>query len=83
MIPKDYVEPGQVVWYAVDKSTRPDSPNCKLVPVVLTLIDQQDCEKLSKGKPMSEIASSSIARITQVSLRLTRGICTRSSLINA
>lgn len=65
MIPKDYVEPGQVVWYAVDKSTRPDSPNCKLVPVVLTLIDQQDCEKLSKGKPMSEIASSSIARITQ------------------
>lgn len=54
LIPKETIEPGQVLWYAVDKSTRPDSPNYKLVPVVLTLIDQKDCEKLSKGTPMSD-----------------------------
>lgn len=68
LITKETIEPGQVLWYAVDKSTRPDSlPTCrdKLVSVVLTLIDQKDCEKLSKGTPMSDIAANSIGRITR------------------
>jgi hypothetical protein len=63
MIPKDHVAPGQMVWCAVDKQTRADSPKLRLVPVVLTFVDEQDCLKLSQGTPMKEIASNAIARI--------------------
>lgn len=64
-VPRDYVAPGQVVWCAVDKATRPDSPRCKIIPVVLTVIDERDCEQLSKGTSMTEIAANAIARITR------------------
>ncbi len=40
---KDYLRPGQCVWNAVSIATRPDSPNCRLVPVILTLVDACDC----------------------------------------
>lgn len=60
---KDHLRPGQCVWNAVSIATRPDSPNCRLVPVVLTLVDSSDAEQLSQGKPMSRMAQSSIARI--------------------
>ncbi len=61
----DQLKPGQVLWNAVDRRTRPDSPRCKLVPVVLTLIDEADCADLSNGMPMSKTAGRSIARITR------------------
>jgi Protein of unknown function (DUF1670) len=63
--PKDHLRPGQCVWNAVSITTRPDSPNCRLVPVVLTLISSSDTEKLARGIPMSVIAQQSIARICQ------------------
>ena len=37
--------------------------NCRLVPVVLTLIDSSDVEQLARGTPMSVIAQQSVARI--------------------
>jgi hypothetical protein len=61
--PKDHLRPGQCVWNAVSIATRPDSPNCRLVPVVLTLVSSSDAEQLSRGIPMSMIAQQSIARI--------------------
>jgi hypothetical protein len=61
--PKDYLRPGQCVWNAVSITTRPDSPNCRLVPVTLTLVDPSDVEQLASGIPMSVIAQQSIARI--------------------
>jgi hypothetical protein len=61
--PKDYLRPGQCVWNAVSIATRPDSPNCRLVPVILTLVDSPDVEQLARGIPMSVIARQSIARI--------------------
>lgn len=61
--PKDYLRPGQCVWNAVSIATRPDSPNCRLVPVILTLVDSSDVEQLARGIPMSAIAQQSIARI--------------------
>jgi len=61
--PKDYLRPGQCVWNAVSVNTRPDSPNCRLVPVILTLVDSSDVEQLARGIPMSAIAQQSIARI--------------------
>jgi len=60
---KDYLRPGQCVWNAVSITTRPDSPNCRLVPVTLTLVDPSDVEQLASGIPMSVIAQQSIARI--------------------
>lgn len=60
---KEYLRPGQCVWNAVSIATRPDSPNCRFVPVVLTLVDSSDVEQLARGIPMSVIARQSIARI--------------------
>jgi hypothetical protein len=61
---KDHLRPGQCVWNAVSIRTRADSPNCRLVPVVLTLIDPSDVEQLAAGTPMSAIAQKAIARLT-------------------
>jgi hypothetical protein len=60
---KDHLRPGQCVWNAVSISTRPDSANCRLVPVILTLVDPSDVEQLARGAPMAAIAGQSIARI--------------------
>ncbi len=60
---KDYLRPGQMVWNAVDASTRADSPKLRLVPVILTLINEEDIENLSKGVPMSKIREEAIARM--------------------
>jgi hypothetical protein len=60
---KDHLRPGQCLWNAVSIATRPDSPNCRLVPVILTLVDLSDAEELAAGTPMSAIAQKAIARI--------------------
>lgn len=62
---KDNLRPGQCVWNAVSIYTRPDWDNCKLIPVILTLVDPLDVEQLSKGTPMSVIAQKAVARITR------------------
>ena len=62
-ISTDYIEPGQMLWLATGKETRPDSQNRVHKPVILTLITEEDCERLSKGIKMTEIAGESIARI--------------------
>jgi len=61
---KDHVKPGQIVWNAVSIKTRADSPNMRLIPVVLTIIDEEDIEQLTNGTPMSQIMKQAIARIT-------------------
>jgi hypothetical protein len=60
---KDFLRPGQCVWNAVSISTRPDSPNRQLVPVILTLVEPADVQLLAQGALMSGIARKSIARI--------------------
>ncbi len=60
---KDRVRPGQIVWNAVDIRTRADSKNPKFLPVILTLISEEDIEKLAKGEPMSKVRDNAIARI--------------------
>ncbi len=61
--PKDHLRPGQCVWNAVSITTRPDSPNCRFVPVILTLVDPADAEQLASGTSMRLIARQSVARI--------------------
>lgn len=60
---KDHLRPGQCVWNAVSISTRPDSPNRRLAPVILTLVDSSEVEQLAGGTRMPVIARQSIARI--------------------
>lgn len=60
---KDHLRPGQCVWNAVSVQTRPDDPNCRLVPVILTMIDQSDIEELARGTSMTAIGRKAIARL--------------------
>jgi hypothetical protein len=64
MLPlKDHLKPGQVIWNAVDIRTRADSQHPKFVPVILTLISEEDIEKLTNGTTMSVIRDQAIARL--------------------
>ncbi len=59
------IKPGQILWNAIHKDTRADSPNRKLVPVVLTIVAEEDISKLEKKVSISENRQKVIARITQ------------------
>ncbi len=57
------LKPGQLLWNALDKNTRGDSPNRKFIPVVLSIITPKDIEQLTNGIRPSVIAKNTIARI--------------------
>lgn len=59
----DRIKHGQILWNALDKTTRADSPNRKYVPVVLTLVNDQDINLFEKAKSIKEIRKQVIARI--------------------
>lgn len=58
-----HLQAGQILWNALDKHTRGDSPNRRYVPVILTLISSADVAKLTQGTWMSQIAQEAIARM--------------------
>ncbi len=57
------IKSGQLLWNALDKNTRGDSPNRKFVPVVLSIVTPEDIEQLTKGVKPSVIAKNTIARM--------------------
>lgn len=57
------LKPGQILWNALDKHTRGNSPRRRYVPVVLTIIAQKDIEQLARGVAMSKITQGAIARM--------------------
>ena len=57
------LKPGQVLWNAVHKNTKADSHNMKLVPVVLTLVSDDDISKLENGLKVTEHRQNVVARI--------------------
>ena len=57
------LKPGQLIWNALDKNTRGDSPFRKYVPVTLSIVTQQDIEQLENGTLPSVIAKNTVARI--------------------
>jgi hypothetical protein len=59
------IKPGQILWNAVHKDTRADSHNRKFVPVVLTIVADEDISNLENKKAISENRQRIIARITQ------------------
>ena len=59
------LKPGQILWRAVHKDTRADSPHARFVPVVLTLVSEEDITHLKNGMKMSQHRQDVIARITR------------------
>ena len=59
------LKPGQILWNAVHKDTRADFINMKLVPVVLTIVCDEDISKLENGLKVSEHKQNVIARLTK------------------
>lgn len=57
------LKPGQVLWNAIHKDTRADSCKMKIVPVILTLVCDDDISKLENGLKVSEHKQNVIARI--------------------
>jgi hypothetical protein len=62
---KQTIKPGQVLWNAVHKTTRADYRNCKYVPVVLTLVNDDDITNREKGLSPRQTRQGIIARITR------------------
>lgn len=54
---------GQLLWNAIHKDTRADSKNLKLVPVVLTLISEQDIRDLANGLKIHQHKENVVARM--------------------
>lgn len=61
--PHKHLQPGQCLWLAVDKATRADSPNRRLRPVILTMVEPEGVKRLAAGQPMPSIIPDAIARI--------------------
>ena len=60
---RDFFKPGQILWNALDKNTRGDSPNRRFIPVTVTIVNQQDINMLTNGKPHSEVRQLAIGRM--------------------
>jgi len=57
------LQPGQVVWNALDKQTRGDSDKRRYLPVILTLVDDNDVTMFEKGASIKTIRKNVIARM--------------------
>lgn len=57
------LRPGQCVWNAGAIETRADSPHLRLIPVVLTLVDETDIAQLIAGVSPVQIARMAVARL--------------------
>lgn len=60
---RDFFRPGQILWNALDKNTRADSPNRRFIPVTITVVNQEDIKLLTQGKPHTEVRQLAIARM--------------------
>jgi hypothetical protein len=58
------IKPGQLLWNALDKNTRADSPKRKYKPVILTIVSDQDITDFEMKKSIRQIRQNVIARIT-------------------
>jgi hypothetical protein len=65
MPPRLHLRSGQCVWNAVAVETRPDSPKLRLVPVVLTLVDDTDTALLADGARPRDVLAGTIARMME------------------
>ncbi|HJW89987.1 MAG TPA: DUF1670 domain-containing protein [Anaerolineales bacterium] len=66
-VPSQRLQPGQTLWYAVDKTDLPHAERSmaetRLVPVILTLVAREDLERLIKGVALPEVRRHVVARL--------------------
>lgn len=61
--PKDRLKHGQMLWNALDKNTRGDSPKRKYKAVVLSVVTDDEVALFEQNKPIKEIRKQVVARI--------------------
>ena len=57
------LKPGQLVWNALDKNTRADWSNRRYVPVILSLVTDEDISLFEKGTSVPSIRKNVMARM--------------------
>lgn len=66
-VPISAIKPGQMLWLAVAEDEAPGHYKTmdqhKLVPVILTLVNDEDLEKLRTGAKLKEVRKGKIARL--------------------
>ncbi len=65
-LPVQRLQPGQTVWYAVDKNHQTHAESMaeiRLVPVILTMVAREDIVHLFQGVPLSKVRQEVIARL--------------------
>ncbi len=60
---KDRLKHGQMLWNALDKNTRADSPKRKYKTVVLSVVTDEEISLFEQGKSINQIRKQIIARI--------------------
>jgi hypothetical protein len=65
--PRERMQPGQILWWAVDKTDRPHDHHTmaetRLVPVVLTLVTLDDIRALAQGQGRTSVSQQVVARV--------------------
>ncbi|MHB0937394.1 MAG: DUF1670 domain-containing protein [Armatimonadota bacterium] len=61
--PATHLRPGQCVWNAVPCDLRADSPRFHAVPVILTLVEEEDITRLAQGEALQTVQQDAIARM--------------------
>jgi len=59
------LKPGQIIWNALDKRTRADSPKRRYQPIILSLVTDDDVSMFERGSPVSTIRKNIIARMIE------------------
>lgn len=59
----DRLKPGQMLWIALDKNTRGDSPGRKYKTVVLSVVTENEIKLFEQGKSIRQIRKQIIARM--------------------
>lgn len=61
----DRIKPGQIVWNALDKNTRADSPRRITKSITLNLVTEEEIKILEEGAKIGDILPTRIARLCQ------------------
>lgn len=71
------LKPGQLVWNALDKKTRADSPRRRYKPVILSLITEDDISSFIKNESITKIRQRVMARLLKEAYKQDAVLSTR------
>jgi hypothetical protein len=64
-LPTSHLRPGQCLWNAVPIDTRADHPKVRFLPVLLTLVNEQDVLRLAAGVSFAQVRAGIVARLLE------------------